>query len=72
MLPATATNLPLNLSHSISPFFIVGSERSGTTLLMAILGHHSRVAIPEAFAAKRADELVQFGLSKTVAKFVYP
>jgi sulfonate transport system substrate-binding protein len=25
-----------------------------------------------AFAAKRADELVQFGLSKTVATFVYP
>ncbi len=29
------------------PFFIVGSERSGTTLLMAILGHHSRLAVPE-------------------------
>lgn len=32
---------------SISPFFIVGSERSGTTLLMAILGQHSRLAVPE-------------------------
>ena len=32
---------------SKSPFFIVGSERSGTTLLMAILGHHSRLAVPE-------------------------
>ena len=30
-----------------SPFFIVGNERSGTTLLMAILGHHSRLAVPE-------------------------
>lgn len=30
-----------------SPFFIVGSERSGTTLLMAIVGHHSRLAVPE-------------------------
>ena len=29
------------------PFFIVGSERSGTTLLMAILGQHSRLAVPE-------------------------
>ena len=32
---------------SNSPFFIVGSERSGTTLLMAILGQHSRLAVPE-------------------------
>jgi sulfotransferase family protein len=32
---------------STSPFFIVGSERSGTTLLMAILGEHSRLAVPE-------------------------
>jgi hypothetical protein len=32
---------------STGPFFIVGSERSGTTLLMAILGHHSRLAVPE-------------------------
>jgi hypothetical protein len=30
-----------------APFFIVGSERSGTTLLMAILGQHSRLAVPE-------------------------
>ena len=33
--------------RSAAPFFIVGSERSGTTLLMAILGHHSRLAVPE-------------------------
>jgi len=32
---------------SSAPFFIVGSERSGTTLLMAILGNHSRLAVPE-------------------------
>ena len=31
----------------IAPFFIVGSERSGTTLLMALLGHHPRLAVPE-------------------------
>jgi len=30
-----------------NPFFIIGSERSGTTLLMAVLGHHSRIAVPE-------------------------
>jgi hypothetical protein len=29
------------------PFFIVGSERSGTTLLMVILGAHSRLSVPE-------------------------
>ncbi len=32
---------------SSSPFFIVGSERSGTTLLMAMLGRHRRLAVPE-------------------------
>ena len=30
-----------------APFFIIGSERSGTTLLMALLGHHPRIAVPE-------------------------
>jgi len=35
------------MAKSEAPFFIVGSERSGTTLLMAILGHHSRLAVPE-------------------------
>ncbi|HVX94985.1 MAG TPA: sulfotransferase [Polyangia bacterium] len=34
-------------SSTSPPFFIVGSERSGTTLLMAILGQHSRLAVPE-------------------------
>lgn len=29
------------------PFFIIGSERSGTTLLMAMLGEHPRLAVPE-------------------------
>lgn len=35
------------MSESNAPFFIVGSERSGTTLLMAILGCHRRPAVPE-------------------------
>src|SRR6186713_3302541 len=35
------------MAFTNSPFFIVGNERSGTTLLMAILGHHSRLAVPE-------------------------
>jgi len=29
------------------PVFIIGSERSGTTLLMAMLGKHPRLAVPE-------------------------
>jgi hypothetical protein len=29
------------------PFFIIGSERSGTTLLMIMLGLHPRLAVPE-------------------------
>ena len=29
------------------PFFVIGYERSGTTLLMAMLGCHPRIAIPE-------------------------
>ncbi|MDC0683402.1 sulfotransferase family protein [Sorangium atrum] len=35
------------MARSNAPFFIVGNERSGTTLLMAILGHHRRLAVPE-------------------------
>jgi len=30
-----------------SPIFIVGQERSGTTLLMTMLGCHPRIAVPE-------------------------
>jgi hypothetical protein len=30
-----------------APIFVVGSERSGTTLLMVMLGNHPRIAIPE-------------------------
>jgi hypothetical protein len=29
------------------PVFIVGQERSGTTLLMVMLGQHTRIAVPE-------------------------
>ncbi len=29
------------------PIFVTGSERSGTTLIMAILGMHPRIAVPE-------------------------
>ena len=44
---ALAEGLVLTTQKPTAPFFIVGSERSGTTLLMAILGHHSRLAVPE-------------------------
>ena len=29
------------------PIFVIGAERSGTTLVMALLGSHSRIAVPE-------------------------
>ena len=29
------------------PIFIIGSERSGTTLVLAILACHPRIAVPE-------------------------
>ncbi len=29
------------------PFFVIGYERSGTTLLMAMLGCHPRLSVPE-------------------------
>src|ERR1019366_4417994 len=35
------------MPNSASPFFIVGTERSGTTLLMAVLGQHRCLAVPE-------------------------
>lgn len=35
------------MSKSSTPFFIVGSERSGTTLLMVMLGNHPHLAVPE-------------------------
>jgi len=35
------------MSQPTAPFFIVGNERSGTTLLMVMLGQHPRIAVPE-------------------------
>ncbi len=37
--------MPITLNQR--PIFVTGSERSGTTLLMAILGMHPRIAVPE-------------------------
>lgn len=35
------------LENGERPIFVIGSERSGTTLIMAILGCHPRLAVPE-------------------------
>ena len=37
--------MPVTLTER--PIFVTGSERSGTTLIMAILGMHPRLAVPE-------------------------
>lgn len=41
-----AHNLPLHRNENIVPFFIVGSGRSGNTLLRRILNNHSELFIP--------------------------
>ncbi len=37
--------MPISLDER--PIFMIGAERSGTTLVMALLGCHSRIAVPE-------------------------
>jgi len=37
----------MSIDLAEKPIFIVGQERSGTTLVMAMLGTHSRLAVPE-------------------------
>jgi len=37
--------MPITLKER--PVFMIGAERSGTTLVMAMLGCHPRVAVPE-------------------------
>lgn len=37
----------MTLDLNERPVFVIGSERSGTTLIMAILGCHPRLAVPE-------------------------
>lgn len=37
--------MPITLKEK--PIFVIGHERSGTTLLMAMLGCHPRIAVPE-------------------------
>ncbi len=37
----------MSLTFDERPIIVIGSERSGTTLVMAILGCHPRIAVPE-------------------------
>lgn len=37
----------MSINHKERPIFIIGSERSGTTLLMTMIGTHPRIAVPE-------------------------
>ena len=37
--------MPINLEQR--PIFVIGGERSGTTLIMSILGCHPKIAVPE-------------------------
>ena len=37
--------MPITLKEP--PIIVIGNERSGTTLVMAILGWHDRIAVPE-------------------------
>lgn len=46
----------MSVTLSQRPIFVIGPERSGTTLVMAMLGNHPHIAVPEqsfagAFAA---------------------
>lgn len=37
----------MSITLQEKPVFMIGAERSGTTLVMALLGSHSRIAVPE-------------------------
>ena len=41
----TGVAMPISLKEK--PIFMIGAERSGTTLVMAMLGCHPRIAVPE-------------------------
>jgi hypothetical protein len=51
------------MSSSESPFFIIGSQRSGTTMLRLMLNSHSRLCVPfeSAFIPEFAKRLYEFG-----------
>ena len=57
---------PENRNENISPFFIIGSGRSGNTLLRRVLFHHSRLHIPpETYVLGHIIEL--YNLNKNMA-----
>jgi hypothetical protein len=44
-IPKEATTMPIKLEER--PIIMIGAERSGTTLVMAMVGCHRRIAVPE-------------------------
>lgn len=51
------------MSDNSTPFFIVGSQRSGTTMLRLMLNQHSRLCVPfeSAFIPEFSKRLKEFG-----------
>lgn len=56
-------------AHAVAPFFVVGSERSGTTMLRLMLNRHSRLCVPpESHFVTRLHD--RFGTAPPAAVFL--
>ena len=45
-LPISHEDIPTKVIHSEAPFFVIGADRSGTTLLRLMLNEHPRLHVP--------------------------